>query len=45
MKLNPDNQYDTISEEVLQVFRDNPQLDSDEFLTLCARKGRGSLLW
>jgi len=30
---------------VLQVFRDNPKLDSNDFLSLCSKKGRGSLLW
>lgn len=45
MKLNPDNKYDTIPAEVLEVFRQTPKLDADEFLDLCYKKGRGSLLW
>jgi hypothetical protein len=45
MKLNPDNQYDTIPAEVLDEFRRTPNLDANEFLALCSKKGRGSLLW
>jgi DNA-directed RNA polymerase subunit RPC12/RpoP len=45
MKLNPDNQYDTISAEVLDEFRRAPQMDATAFLELCRKKGKGSLLW
>ena len=45
IKINPENQYHTIPDQVMQKFKDSPNMDPSDFLKLCKTEGKDSLLW